>query len=44
VQVKEVLSAAETIHGDLANMTLLMLATVGGKSVPVMTSYLFEAV
>jgi hypothetical protein len=44
VQVNEVLSAAETIHGDLANITLLTLPTVGGRSVPVMTSYLFEAV
>jgi hypothetical protein len=44
VQVREVLEADETMQGDLANMTLLTLATVGGRSVPVITSCLVEAV
>jgi hypothetical protein len=44
VQVREVFEAAVTVQGDLANMTLLTLAIVGGKSVPVRTSCLLLAV
>jgi hypothetical protein len=43
VHVTDALEAAVTVHGDLANITLLTLVMAGGKSVPVMTSCLLAA-